>query len=63
MLTEHAAQVVEEINLAVVASNIAAIRLFTRAGFKQYGLERRALKVGADYHDELLMELALKGPC
>jgi ribosomal protein S18 acetylase RimI-like enzyme len=59
---EHAAQVVEEVRLTVVASNSAAICLYTRAGFKQYGLERRALKVGDGYHDELLMALALNRP-
>ena len=43
---EHAAETVEEVRLTVVASNIAAVRLYTRAGFSRYGLERRALKVG-----------------
>jgi RimJ/RimL family protein N-acetyltransferase len=56
---EHAAQVVEEVRLTVVASNTAAVRLYARAGFVQYGLERRALKVGGQYHDELLMALVL----
>jgi len=59
---EYAAQVVEEVRLTVVASNTAAIRLYTRAGFEQYGLERRALKVGEHYHDELLMTLQLGCP-
>ena len=59
---EHAAQNVEEVRLTVVASNTAAIRLYTRAGFAPYGLERRALKVGDRYHDELLMALPLQRP-
>ncbi len=59
---EHAAQVVEEVRLTVVASNTAAVRLYARAGFEQYGLERRALKVGDRYYDELLMALALTRP-
>jgi RimJ/RimL family protein N-acetyltransferase len=59
---EYATQVVEEVRLTVVASNTAAIRLYTRAGFEQYGLERRALKVGEHYHDELLMTLQLSCP-
>jgi RimJ/RimL family protein N-acetyltransferase len=59
---EHAAQVVEEVRLTVVASNTAAVRLYARAGFEQYGLERRALKVGDQYHDELLMALPLNRP-
>lgn len=56
---EHAATVVEEVQLTVVASNAAAVRSYTRAGFRQYGLDRRALKIGARYHDELLMVLSL----
>jgi RimJ/RimL family protein N-acetyltransferase len=59
---EHAADVVEEVRLTVVTSNIAAVRLYTRMGFEQYGLERRALKIGGQYHDELLMALALNRP-
>lgn len=55
---EHAASTVEEIRLTVVATNMAAIRLYKRAGFEQYGLERRALKIGEDYHDEVLMALS-----
>lgn len=55
---EHAMQTVEEVRLTVVATNTAAVRLYERAGFKQYGLERRALKIGVDYHDEVLMALS-----
>ena len=55
---EHAVQTVEEVRLTVVATNTAAIRLYERAGFAQYGLERRALKIGRDYHDEVLMALS-----
>jgi RimJ/RimL family protein N-acetyltransferase len=29
------------------------------AGFKEYGLERHALKVGGQYYDEILMALPL----
>src|ERR1700682_2576744 len=43
---EQARTLVEEINLTVVASNQAAHRLYSTAGFEQYGLERRALKIG-----------------
>ena len=59
---EHAAQVVEEVRLTVVASNTAAVRLYARAGFEQYGLERRALRIDDHYHDELLMALPLNRP-
>ena len=56
---EHARQTVREVRLTVVATNSSAIRLYERAGFERYGLEARALKVGEDYHDELLMALSL----
>lgn len=59
---EHARLLVEDLTLSVVASNMAAQRLYRAAGFEQYGLERRALKVGAEYHDELLMTLSLRPP-
>jgi RimJ/RimL family protein N-acetyltransferase len=52
---DEARGVVEQVHLAVVSSNEAAIRLYTAAGFKEYGLERRALKVDGRYHDEILM--------
>jgi RimJ/RimL family protein N-acetyltransferase len=56
---EHAVTLVEEICLTVVTSNVAACRLYGAAGFKEYGLERRALKVGSEYYDEMLMALQL----
>ena len=55
---EHAKETVEEVRLTVVANNMAAVRLYERAGFQQYGLERRALKIGDDYYDEVLMALS-----
>ena len=55
---EHAMQAVEEVRLTVVATNKAAVRLYERAGFEQYGLERRALKIDHDYYDEVLMALS-----
>jgi ribosomal protein S18 acetylase RimI-like enzyme len=58
-VVEHARPLVEEICLTVVASNVAACRLYSAAGFKEYGLERRALKVGREYYDEVLMALPL----
>ena len=56
---EHAEGIVEEARLAVVVSNVAAVRLYKGLGFEEYGLERRALKVGSEYHDELLMTLPI----
>jgi RimJ/RimL family protein N-acetyltransferase len=58
----HARTLVEEICVTVVASNAAAHRLYRTNGFEQYGLERRALKVGNEYHDEVLMALPLQPP-
>ena len=57
---EHARPLVEEIRLTVMASNAAAHRLYSAAGFEPYGLERRALKVGDDYYDDVLMALPLQ---
>ena len=57
---EHARPLVEEIRLTVMASNTAAHRLYSAAGFEAYGLERRALKVGDDYYDDVLMALPLQ---
>jgi RimJ/RimL family protein N-acetyltransferase len=59
-LTRHAAGAIEEIRLSVVTTNAEAVRLYARAGFSVYGLERRALKIDGRYYDELLMSLALR---
>lgn len=59
---EQAENAVEDIRLTVVASNTAAIRLYSRFGFTRYGQEPRALKVEGRYHDEVLMALALSRP-
>ena len=53
--------VVEEVRLTVVTTNTSAIRLYQRAGFQPYGVERRALKVSELYHDEMLMTLSAAG--
>ncbi|HWX48043.1 MAG TPA: GNAT family N-acetyltransferase [Roseomonas sp.] len=56
---EQAGGSVEEVRLTVVASNTAAVRLYSRFGFRPYGCEPRALKVGDCYYDEMLMALSL----
>jgi GNAT superfamily N-acetyltransferase len=56
---EYAEPLVEGISLTVVASNAVALRVYSAAGFEQYGLERRALKIGDAYFDEVLMTLSL----
>ena len=55
----QAAHVVEEARLSVGTSNAAAVRLYERTGFVQYGMEPRAIKVGERYYDEYLMRLSL----
>ena len=46
---------VELVQLTVVTGNEAALRLYTGLGFVQYGLEKKALKQGGCYYDEILM--------
>ncbi|MCT4471550.1 GNAT family N-acetyltransferase [Bosea spartocytisi] len=52
---KHAATIVEQVTLKVVTDNVAAIALYEAMGFKTYGIEPKALKVGNGYADELLM--------
>jgi ribosomal protein S18 acetylase RimI-like enzyme len=49
-LIEDAAPAVEEMRLSVVTANAEAVRLYRKAGFRAYGLERRALKVDGRYY-------------
>ncbi|MEH6405151.1 MAG: N-acetyltransferase [Sneathiella sp.] len=63
LIATHAEGVVEEILLTVGAFNAPAITLYKSLGFKEYGLEKRALKVGDTYYDELLMALPLNPTC
>ncbi|MBO3759462.1 GNAT family N-acetyltransferase [Ciceribacter sp. L1K22] len=55
----YAAAVVEEVTLIVEAQNAPALALYRQIGFEQYGLEKRSLKIGDVYHDEVLMALPL----
>ncbi len=59
-LLDHARQEVELVQLSVVSTNEQARRLYEKCGFEVYGMEPKALKVGDDYLDELLMWIALK---
>ncbi|MGU3454193.1 GNAT family N-acetyltransferase [Methylobacterium sp. 391_Methyba4] len=56
---EHATLSVEELTLSVGAENKGALDLYKSAGFRKYGLELRALKIGNIYYDEVLMSLSL----
>lgn len=49
----------EDLILTVSAHNATAIALYQRFGFAEYGLDRRSLKLGDGYVDELLMRLDL----
>ncbi|WP_441237942.1 N-acetyltransferase family protein [Bradyrhizobium sp. 930_D9_N1_4] len=57
----HAAKRVEQLHLVVVRDNLAALRLYTAAGFVEYGRGVKALKHGGRYHDETLMVLFFDG--
>lgn len=50
---------VEVINLSVVANNAAAIAVYGKHGFRAYGTEPKALKLGSVYVDEVLMSCDL----
>src|SRR5579859_657198 len=43
------------VKLAVVTSNIAAIRCYLRCGFSVYGIDPAVIYSGGVYHDEFLM--------
>lgn len=50
---------VDQVQLAVVTSNPAAIRFYEKMGFLPYGFEKQALKAGDRYVDETHMYLLL----
>ena len=58
---ELAVQSVELVQLAVVKGNEPACRLYQRAGFVEYGLEKHALKIDGRYYDDILMAKDLVG--
>ncbi|OAF11015.1 acetyltransferase [Bradyrhizobium centrolobii] len=60
-IVAHAAKHVEQLQLAVISENEAALRLYTAAGFVEYGREVKALKQGGRYFDEILMALFFGG--
>ena len=51
----HARGRVEMVQLTVVSENEGARRLYGALGFVEYGYEKRALKQGGRYYDEVLM--------
>jgi len=48
-----------QLHLTVVTTNLGAIKLYQKHGFKIYGTEPRALKIGDVFFDEHLMVLDL----
>mgnify|MGYP003577306717 FL=1 len=53
-------EVIEKINLSVVASNEPAKKLYTKLGFKVFGLEEKAMKLNSVYLDDEHRVLHLK---
>ena len=49
----------EQINLTVTATNARAMRLYEAAGFRTFGMEERALKIGGAYHTKAHMVMCL----
>lgn len=60
-LIDEARLTLETITLAVGSRNEAALALYRRRGFEEYGFDRRALRFGDAYLDEVLMRLELSG--
>lgn len=52
---DHARPLVEEVMLGVGTDNPAAIARYRAAGFVRCGSERRSIKIGDRYYDEILM--------
>lgn len=49
---------VQGIKLCVVENNLSALKLYQLAGFSQYGIEPKAIKLDGLYYDEHLMLLS-----
>jgi ribosomal protein S18 acetylase RimI-like enzyme len=54
-VVKHATGRVEQLQLGVATGNAAALRLYIKAGFSEYGREMKALKQDTRYLDEILM--------
>jgi ribosomal protein S18 acetylase RimI-like enzyme len=58
----------EQLYLTVTTSNDRAVRLYERAGFRVFGVEQHALKIGGEYFAKshmvlCLQDLRLQEPC
>ena len=58
-IIDHAKNRVIQLHLTVVTTNVAAIRLYGKNGFKIYGTEPRSLKINETFYDEHFMVLKL----
>ncbi len=59
-IIKHAKLLVTQLHLTCVTTNLEAKSLYEKHGFKIYGTEPRALKIGNSFLDEHLMMLNLK---
>ncbi len=59
-IAAHACSRVEQLQLGVADGNEAALRLYRKTGFSEYGREMKALKEDGVYIDEILMVRFLK---
>ena len=57
----HARDHVSHLDAVVVASNEPARRLYEALGFVQVGFVPRSLLVDGEYHDDVLLALAIPG--
>jgi ribosomal protein S18 acetylase RimI-like enzyme len=62
-VVERATGHVEQLQLGVGSSNAAALRLYIKTGFSEYGREMKALKQDGRYLDEILMVRFLEETC
>lgn len=58
-IIKHAQSRVIQLHLTCVTTNLGALALYQKLGFKIYGTEPRALKIGDVFFDEHLMLLDL----
>ncbi len=56
-IINHAKSHVIQVHLTCVTSNLSAVAFYQKQGFKIYGTEPRALKIGDAFLDEYLMVL------
>ncbi len=56
-IINHAKTKITQLHLTCVTTNQSAIKLYQKYGFKIYGTEPKALKIGSQFFDEYLMVL------